>query len=711
VRLRPFACAALLAVAASAQDPWRGRVVDDDGRPIAGVAVCPIPSLDTFVTTELAAHPAAHSDNQGWFTLAPSAASDGMKLLFEAPGHMHVVAQARWTMVLPVVLPRGRGLQGRVRDAAGRPIAGVRVEATDYLVSVDFLADTDHDGYRPRVLTAVRTDAKGVFALAGACDTGASLTVSGRGWRTLRLAPVAAADPLDLTLQRDPDAERDAATPAEADDGPRSVVVMATDAAGRKVQAFRAAVFRFPRNSQTARADADLLRTFEGAAVAAVDGVARVRWSGMAGNALIVFVLADGHALARGEGPVDASELQVQLEPAVPCRGRVVDAATGAPIAGAHVWSTVHRDGAPRSAPNYPLVALEPGSFAVRSGVDGTFALPHEPAGRRDLRVVAEGYRDGSLVSELPAAEDAVVRLAAQRVVTGKLHGRLPPCAVAVLLSKGQSAVDHFNSTTGASYLDSVPLSADGGFRLVDPAEGRSQLFLVSLRRGRQGLPDLVPLDTVDITPTTQAITLGAPDAMPATVRGRITGSVPPYRLAVISAPVGAVQMHYAFLRYEGPICPVGLDGTFVLRAPAGLRLLVVIDLWTGAMLYRGEVRAGEPGSESRIDLAVEGVPVNFRIPAEGAEQALCIELVPDQAQWPKDVGCITGYVRDGGPDYTTRMGAVLVPGQLAGTLWLPAAPCELQLRAMKWHREAILDQHVIDAARPAEREVVFQRR
>ena len=190
-------------------------------------------------------------------------------------------------------------------------------------------------------------------------------------------------------------------------------------------------------------------------------------------------------------------------------------------------------------------------------------------------------------------------------------------------------------------------------------------------------MPDKIPLAVVDVGLETGTLDVDGAVARPARLMGRVTGPVPASRLAIVSSPTATGSSFFGYLRYEGPITTVDPDGSFSFEEPPGERILVVIDVWTGAMLHREPPVTVAAGSERSVELAIEAVPVQVRVTGSGVAWHW-LEIVPAREHWPAGVGQIADSVDHG---YFVRMGARLEPGRTEGLLYLPAAPCTLRLR------------------------------
>lgn len=159
-------------------DVVTGRVVDEAGGPLAGVVVCAWREGAPFLTPELTQGSSVTTDVEGrwrWTRPAPSEVLS-WRLLFVGKGRVHVAVP--WSAAeFPVVLPRGRTLAGRVVDAAGKPLAGVRVEQRDALARMMYRADASKVAWPAEPRTAVATDASGRFVMPGTVEAGLQLVV------------------------------------------------------------------------------------------------------------------------------------------------------------------------------------------------------------------------------------------------------------------------------------------------------------------------------------------------------------------------------------------------------------------------------------------------------------------------------------------------------------------------------------------------------
>src|SRR5262245_50040011 len=103
----------------------RGTVVDEQGKPLAGVAVGWFVPWDRTLPEEAAAKPSATTGVDGAFAFTVAAAESGPPWLWlVAAGRVHVVCDPEHAPWEPIVLPKAHALSGRVVDKDGKPVAG-----------------------------------------------------------------------------------------------------------------------------------------------------------------------------------------------------------------------------------------------------------------------------------------------------------------------------------------------------------------------------------------------------------------------------------------------------------------------------------------------------------------------------------------------------------------------------------------------------------
>jgi hypothetical protein len=221
-----------------------GRVVTWDGQPIVGAAIR-YETVTDNLTAELLRAPQAVSDAEGRFTLvvtppAPDAEAAARPQLFVAQKGMTAVTRGiawaakgadadnlaheagdeseageddpEWvppdttkkafeyageTKVGDIVITTGNRLFGRVRDAAGKPLANIRVTARDLLEHGNAFQSGQHLGF----FCSAVTNASGIFELPCALPVASSLTFAADGFYRERLEPVASSTPIEVILR------------------------------------------------------------------------------------------------------------------------------------------------------------------------------------------------------------------------------------------------------------------------------------------------------------------------------------------------------------------------------------------------------------------------------------------------------------------------------------------------------------------------------
>ncbi|MCG8455263.1 MAG: carboxypeptidase-like regulatory domain-containing protein, partial [Holophagales bacterium] len=191
---------------------------------------------------------------------------------------------------------------------------------------------------------------------------------------------------------------------------------------------------------------------------AATDAQGRFAYDGLPeSRQMTLYVRADGYATARIEGvvAVEGSPLEVVLEAVGRVTGKVVDSATGAPLAGAQVAS---------SEGMVPVRRLLYGGQAT-TGADGRFELEQVAKGSFDLAVAAEGYRlfrrAGLEMAAGGEVRDLLVELEKGSVLTGTVRGAGGLPVVSALVSASRES-----ESRGIPNRFPVETDARGRYRL-----------------------------------------------------------------------------------------------------------------------------------------------------------------------------------------------------------------------------------------------------
>lgn len=677
--------AVLCGITIAAQRPATvtGRVVDGDGAPLAGVAICPMPSGHDWSADELAAESAGHTGDDGAFSVALD--DDVYRLLFVKQGHVQVAQRVAHLPVWPVQMPAAALLAGQVRDPDGEPIAGVRVTATDWMRRLRIVRDGGVGNPQAELCCVARTDASGRFVLRGVYPSALRLELCAPGRVDVELGPVSTFDPLTVEMAAASGAPATARervgrslAPSPEHTLPKTRVT-AVGPDGHAVTDFRAALMRVKPSLLEHYGDGRLLVRFAQIGDAAVDGIAELKAdSGYGSGEFVVLATAPGMAMARVVLADVPEELRIEFDAAESVTGRVVDADTGNGIAGARVWFVHGGDKAQQ--PIVPLAGTE--CFEATTGADGTFELRDVPLGSGRLYCHGDGFAAAWCAHDVGAGP---VRLEVEVLV--RLAGRL----VADPLPRAFVAVRRKSAPNDLAFLHTTPerldgvesVARDGAFVLSPQPLTSRPLELLVQRRARQGRPDRVVVHEQELRRGAEPLRIDVEQHRPARVHGRVTGPVPFHRLAVLCAPIAKGSHYYAYLQYEGPLCPVAPDGSYDLQAMPGERILCVIDIETGVMFAREAAVALDAGQQIEHDFAFDAHRVTLRVEASEEQRAAgdwFVECMPQGELWPGGVGQIAAADRliD---QYCKGMG-VRVPARTGvQTVWLSPSLHRLGLR------------------------------
>lgn len=213
----PYACSLLSAVmllmpqaspagAAGPQPAITLRVLDPDGRPIAGAGAAW--ATGEWTTDQVGSQPLATSDRDGVLRFAVGKASPSGELppiAIGARGRIVVVIRLQSAAVQGQELDLGSlhlfpavTLSGRVVDENGRGLAGARVHASHPLPvgPWSWRAEPATCNFE----TAAATDADGIYRLDGVPDAAVRLAVTKAGHASQAVFPVRAATPVRVQL-------------------------------------------------------------------------------------------------------------------------------------------------------------------------------------------------------------------------------------------------------------------------------------------------------------------------------------------------------------------------------------------------------------------------------------------------------------------------------------------------------------------------------
>lgn len=465
----------------------RGRVRDSSGKVLAGVRVV---ARDAMLErgsgggrTDGSFFCAASTEEQGWFAL-PGALPAATRLVFRKPGYLRTVLEpvALGSDTSVVMVPSGFA-QGRVVDREGRPIGGAAVELLHEVD--DGLASGDH-----------RTAIDGTFRLP--------LELPGR-WRVSASHPARHPGPAFSAIHERPADHLEIVMGDLQSENLQLPLLVVDRRTGQPVAACRVVGFatddlpddEIERELQW-RSYADDGRVDPG-------GEAKLRWPREA-EARVPWlrVVAPGHAPAtlldvawsEGVGGAAFAPVRVELEPEAAVEGRVVDAASGQPIAGVVVFAQPELTGSQRSW----YLRSSPPADAATTRADGVFRVGSLGAGKWQLLTrcegrpaapmqsfeLADGERRGGFVLAMPARPTTAT-------LTGRLQGDWFPEGAAVELQ----TLDLRDDWQDWEYRfgERVEIGRDGSFRFDAVPIGLFSLRLWVPQPGRYQQGTLLSVD------------------------------------------------------------------------------------------------------------------------------------------------------------------------------------------------------------------------
>jgi hypothetical protein len=639
---------ASLAATIVAQQPSRvhGRVFDERGAPLAGVAVGVTTGPDG---------PLAMSAADGAFGFAATM-RHGTEAWLGGGGFARVtLAIGDDGDVGDVTLERAAQIAGWVRGEAGNPVAGATVIGVDGMRHGPDWLDYKGDPNSPANRCYATTDARGAFLLRDAVRGVAAVFASGPGIDSVGPVVVAPGEAVELIVRVHPG--RAAARP------PRRCTVRAVDAAtGAPIPAFSGA--ELSTNAPPTLA----ARTVARALATASDGAlvfepVRPQRS--------VEVRAPGCARTRLE--LTDGDLTARLLPEILLRGDVHDPDDGTPVAGAHVrvaMGSVAASDGDEFATRAPFEAISDaqGRFEVRGLGPGEWTLlathPTRRAGPRRVVALAAAATPEALRLACPrAASLAVAVRGTPRDARWRL--RVVPVLPGFSSLRERAIDGSVRAVEGRHVFHGLPAGACEVELLVPqpPRLGGPRKLVVATARVEDGATANVDvaLDRVELQ----------------TVTGRLElrGAAPPLaRLVVALEPDHASPMRVASLFVAGPAARPAADGTFALLAEPANHTLLVVDAATRLILARRDGVVVDGGGTR--DLGAVEVHTRVLTLAVDAAAAAAVERVEIRAPelWPAGVGRMVAPVglHDTGGGVPVRAGRPLLP------VWVPQ--CELVL-------------------------------
>lgn len=411
----------------------------------------------------------------------------------------------------------------------------------------------------------------------------------------------------------------------------------------------------------------------------------------------VVFVRAPGFAPTalrdvtwpEAEAIPTTKPFVVELPREATVTGRVLDAGTGEPIAGAKVFAQRRQD--PRQGrfgdETVPTTAVE-------TGADGAYRLGQLGEGDFVLRVLHGKRPRPSPVEFTLAAEEQKqgldVKLAAGARVGGRVTGLELPAGSKVFLHP-ITAPRFGSNTSWSSGGMAVPkertdVASDGTFAIDGVALATYFLVLELPRPPRGGSPLFVPIEPLRVRADGIARDFDLGADRPGRIRGTLRypralpeGLVP----VVVALPIDDQHDHpvfYSQFQHDGPRALVAVDGTFELPVGSGPHRLHVVDAATGVLLATPKERLEVVANgELAQDVAVPLTEVTVTLtPPADAGPFVWVDRLEIRHQPPQPGA---GNVVFGNDEYDRGGGVPVAPGQTTVRLWLPEGKVTLLAR------------------------------
>lgn len=541
-------------------DAIAGRVLSAEGEPIPGARVLALKQLSTLgasLTETLAALVDIESLTGKAGVAAESVSgTDGAYLLrgLESTEYTVRVAARGFSPAdvedIPVpqssmdlVLDRGAAVRGQVRDSAGAPVAGAVVRAYIDAETLDVFAQILARARPP--VDEVQTDGNGDFELDTRCDGNYSLAVEAVGFAAAErlrqdVRPEGSAG-IVFTLQP---AQTIAGVVRGPDGGP---------VRGAKVRAARTLQSGKPywREQVCIRFDDDSLLT---------DGEGRFAFEALEAGSYQLLCWHPGYQSLRVPGiraGAAPNLLQLELKRGGRLRGRVVDAVTKGPIAGALVTAS----------------DVEDWRKDASTGEDGTYILaglggagPLKPVA---VSAITPGFARTRRNVTLEEGREGELDFALER--TGSVSGQVvdsegaPVSGALVLAKRTTKQSNNVEQTLGQAVTD-----GNGRFQLVEVEAGSDTRVRVQLREYFDSESDAFTLESgasIELPPL--GLKLGA------SVSGKVVAlDGKPIRGAIVTAVrAGEAKPD----RSDAPQCATRSRGEFVIHGLASGTIDLVV--------------------------------------------------------------------------------------------------------------------------------------
>jgi len=743
-----------------AQDPrpsLRGTVVDERGQPIEHAVVGFVPPRGALDVNALLASPPTTTDASGAFRIAAPADDRTRTLIVAAPGRQACTAPLRHgdgavRNFGQILLPMGTTLVGRIRDAQGRPLAGVSVRARN---AVPWYSPTGRT-----VQSGARSNERGIFQVPCVPRTGLRLTFVKTGY-TIESRIASHETPLTVTMRPAPIVrghllEPDGTPIVDAQVQLQTESLRGYDYDAMTTHTDRQGAFTLTapspngryrlnaivRSPQLRRYDTRLLRGAQDdvrinteaatspqrVAVHAVDAAtgqrlerftaaivsddaknlqslllaAENRFEACEHEATLVplyagrhhvVVVAPGHAFGYAAVPDGATApLVVELGPEAVLRGRVTDE-NGKPVAGVLVRALPDGgvSGSTSLGARWPRTDAQ-GRYRIgslRTGRHVVQVYPDDRAASPPQTVEVEAGDGNTLDVRVRSRQQLRIR------ITGDLHEGPAP----ILHAKPRS----FSTRGGLRHHVPLPqpVTLKPGQRTF--AFGAQQGNTISLRlfvpsRTRVGAG--AAFDFPNLTIVDGVATLPLPETRLTVLRGRIecAGDLPTERVAVVAT---RTKPRPRRSRQDKVVTGVHADGSFELDLEAGTHTLQLVDVETGIVFHTEANDVAHTAAQVLLEPRVHRL--RMRIQSQGDGQPTLVRHYEAQVTQGRE-GCAAflrgtprrdgrewGTVRSNGADSVTW----LVPtGPL--TVRLFQAPRHLE-RGVGGYKYELAAQHTVD--------------
>lgn len=654
-----------------------GRVRSEDGAPLAGVEVVATDALDgtRFLSaTSSNLRCSAMSGADGIFEL-DHVLDRAVSLRFRLDGHFEErVSPVAARTPLDVTLKRSGHISGRVLDKDGRGLGAAHLMVAYELATDGMPTEVAEDGsFRATVLRPGRWRATARVVRDDVVLQGQTEAMNG------------AAPNLEILCKGE-------AAEGGAKGGGKLSVRAVARGDGKPVAAFRALALWDEYSSQNPSYRDYRLRLMRDQATPAKDGTATVDGPATHESRLgMVQVLAEGFAPALLtevefkdlEEGTTREPVTVELVPMATVKGRVVDAKSGEPIAGAIVWARTQQD------PNMGYYQEPEGdpSDAVRSAADGTFEVQQLGEGQWELHVRhPRRPRAQPLKLELGASEqkaDVKLTMLPGATVKGRLADPESLRDYKVFLHRmadfqsGTSSYGRmFYGNQGGQQDDgSIVLGSDGSFEFNGVELGNYLLVLVQPARPRDGEALYLPLEPFRVRPEGIDRVFETRRDKPGSIRGTVRfprSGVPFERVVAIAQRVNEDQPMFFSpfnIDYSGIRAFLDDEGRFTLPVGPGKYRLRLVDVATGICLHAtDDPLVVDADQQVPLELApvLHEVLLRVRKDGEAAEMAMIDRIELRVTPKPKDNAAGGAMMIMGGDNenYDTGIGIRVQPGE-----------------------------------------------